>query len=232
MKQSSGRAAFEATLLRTACYFARGAAAREGVAPATTPAQRSERQSLVIGCILTSVAFLEATLNGVWDDLAALNGLPESWFKDRRHLTRIAKAGLPDSLRASLLARYDATLAVTNSPAMDPAASPYQDVQALVMLRNALSHSRPEWEPPEEELPSLRALERRLRGRFRFDTSWKGTHQPFIPHKCLSADCARWAVESVTTFASQFFSHLGLHTITTGAILLTIERCQAGARAV
>ncbi len=186
------RSAFEGSLLRTAHYFARSAQALDADGSPLTPGKRQNRQALVIGAILTSVAFLEATLNATWDDLGKLNGLPRSWFRRRRNLARLAELGLPDNLRLPLLARFDLTLAITNSKPLDPAAGPYQDVQGLIWLRNAISHRKPEWELVDTAggRTLVGNLERRLHGKFRQDRHWKGS-PAFFPDRCLSSDCAR-----------------------------------------
>lgn len=227
MATSPTRSAFEASLLRTAHYFARAAQALDADGSALTPGKRQDRQALVIGAILTSVSFLEATLNAAWDDLGKLNGLPRSWFRRRRNLACLAELGLPDNLRLPLLTRFDLTLAITNSKPLDPAVGPYQDNQGLILLRNAISHRKPEWELADTDGGRTLAgnLERRLHGKFKQDRAWKGS-PPFFPNRCLSSDCARWAVASAQLFALKFFSLLGVRTIALGVILTTLDRLE------
>jgi hypothetical protein len=232
MTLSPFRSVVEAKLFSAANYLATSAGELEAASLPLTPQGRQNRQSLVIASVLTSVAFLEATLNAVWDDLGKLNGLPQSWFKRRQHLARLWELGVPDNLKLPLLARFELTLAITNSPALESGARPYQDVQGLILLRNAISHHKPEWEFVDTAEPTaspkvIRNLERHLRGRFRQDTAWKG-QATFFPDRCLSADCARWAVSSVRAFAADFFSRLGVLTTAEGAIRITIERLGKG----
>jgi hypothetical protein len=221
------RSVVEAKLLGAANYLAALAKELEAASGPLTPQRRQNRQSLVIASVLTSVAFLEVTLNSVWDDLGKLNGLPPSWFRRRRHLARVWELGVPENLKLPLLARFDLTLAITDSPALASGAKPYQDVQGLILLRNAISHHKPEWEFVDTANPTasptvIRNLERHLKGRFTQDTAWKG-RATFFPDRCLSADCARWAVSSVRSFATEFFSRLGVLTTSEAVIRITIE---------
>jgi hypothetical protein len=83
----------EAKLLKAAQYLADSATQLDAAKGTVTPHRRNQRQSLVIGSVLTSVAFLEATLDAIWDD-CNLNGLPKSWFRHRGHLAPLAKLGV------------------------------------------------------------------------------------------------------------------------------------------
>jgi hypothetical protein len=222
------RATVEGHLLAAAQYFADSATALDTGSAVSTSRSRSDRRSLVIGAVLTSVAFLEALLSASWDDLGKLNGSPESWFRPRKNLARLAALGVPDILKLPLLTRFELTLAVSTSPPLDTGRSPYQDVQALILLRNSISHHKTQWDLYDTENPGsrpkvIRNLERSLRGRFPENAYSKG-RRLFFPDRCLSGGCARWAVKSARDFAIEFFSHLGVKTITEGVVRMTIER--------
>jgi hypothetical protein len=228
MALSPVRTIVEAQLFAAAQYLADSATAIDSGRGNGAIPSRDARRSMVIGAVLTSVAFLEALLNAAWDDLGNLNGLPESWFRSRKNLKRLAELGIPDILKLPLLTRYDLTLALSNSPPLDIGRSPYQDVQLLILLRNTISHHKTQWELYETENPGsgpkvIRNLERSLRGRFAENAGLKG-RPPFFPDRCLSPGCAVWAAKSAKDFALAFFSHLGVKTITEAGVRITMER--------
>ena len=76
---------------------------------------------------------------------------------------------------------------------------PYQDVAAMIDLRNSLTHFKPEW---EDEADRHQKLSERLRGRF--------TPSPFLsdalifPRRWATYGATKWAVESCLSFAEEF----------------------------
>jgi hypothetical protein len=106
----------------------------------------------------------------------------------------------------SILEKYQAVLSfrgVAEYPAGEP---PYQDVDALIKLRNALVHFKPEWHD-EQELH--RKIEGRLKGRFEINPAI-GENGVFFPQQCMSYGCTRWAVNTSLAFMKNFSERSGL----------------------
>lgn len=105
-----------------------------------------------------------------------------------------------------ILDKYQAVLSfrgITEYPAGE---QPYQDVDALIKLRNALVHFKPEWHD-EQELH--RKIEGRLKGRFETNPAI-GNNGVFFPQQCMSYGCTKWAVNSSLAFMKDYSERSGL----------------------
>lgn len=105
-----------------------------------------------------------------------------------------------------ILYKYQAVLSFRGVPEYISGEAPYQDVDALVNLRNALVHFKPEWHD-EQELH--RKIEGRLRGRFPINPAI-GDNGVFFPQQCMSYGCAKWAVVTALAFMEDFSKRSGL----------------------
>jgi hypothetical protein len=106
----------------------------------------------------------------------------------------------------SILEKYQAVLSfrgVAEYPTGEP---PYQDVDALIKLRNALVHFKPEWHD-EQELHGK--IESRLKGRFEINPAI-GENGVFFPQQCMSYGCTKWAVNTSLAFMGNFSERSGL----------------------
>ncbi|WP_431064830.1 hypothetical protein [Methylotuvimicrobium sp.] len=106
----------------------------------------------------------------------------------------------------SILEKYQAVLSFRGVAEYPAGESPYQDVDALIKLRNALVHFKPEWHD-EQELH--RKIEGRLKGRFEINPAIGG-NGVFFPQQCMSYGCTRWAVNTSLTFMKDFSKRSGL----------------------
>jgi hypothetical protein len=171
--------------------------------------RRHEHRSLVIASIVSATAFLEASINELFQDAADGNkfnvtALPEA---TRNHLTSVWAGFEQENVeRWSILAKHQMALLVCDRTSFDPGAEPYQSAKLLITLRNALVHSKPETNEPNGE----HRFQKSLRGRFPLSAIPTDAHRPFFPDQCLSAGCANWAVDSAGQFSSQFHSRLGV----------------------
>ncbi|MFT6420392.1 MAG: hypothetical protein ACJAWP_000612 [Porticoccus sp.] len=100
----------------------------------------------------------------------------------------------------SILEKYQAVLSFRGVPEYPPGEPPYQDVDALIKLRNALVHFKPEWHD-EQELH--RKIEGRLKGRFDINPAI-GENGVFFPQQCMSYGCSMWAVNTSLAFMENF----------------------------
>lgn len=168
-------------------------------------------RSFAVMAIQQSVAFLEARVNTVWQDAAAvkegaevnnprLDGLGVETIALLRELWRYQAVQ-----RSPLLEKFDAVLRTARKPEMDKGHSPYRDVQPLIRLRNALVHFKPEtqWGDVEHHLKS------QLGGRVPGNPLLPNT-EPWFPHQLLCAGAAEWAWQSCVAFVHEWEAQLGL----------------------
>jgi hypothetical protein len=86
-----------------------------------------------------------------------------------------------------------------------------QQLFALIRLRNELIHSEPTYEPhvPFGPQSNRGKLEKLLSGKFELSTVLPVT-VPFVWARCLSAGCARWAVETEIAVRNDLNKALGV----------------------
>jgi hypothetical protein len=197
-------------LIQGAAMSARSAARiEEEKRDDSSPRFDPEHRAYVMSAVVMAVSFLEATINELFAQAAdgRLKGLNADATR------RLSGCwGLEGFQTLSLLEKFNAAVLLTGNVPFTKGALPYQDVQLLVRLRNALVHYRPEWMTAASEADATverRRLEKSLKGKFPINPLIaKGN--PFWPDKCLGYGCAKWAVESAVKFADEFFSRMGL----------------------
>lgn len=203
------------SLMQTAQFLAENAAECERGAGIEPKERASACLSNVIGSVLSSVSYLEARINEIISDLAEdpphleAAGLSE---KSAFALNRLVASSLLQRAKLSSLDKYDLVLATLERDPFNRGEAPYQDVKLLVTLRNAIVHFEPEWLPawsgqlPQEE---QHRFERALKGRFE-ESPFYSSSQPYFPRRCLSAGCAKWAIDSAWAFSRAFAVKIGI----------------------
>ena len=147
-------------------------------------------------CIFAAVAALEAYANELFFDRARVFPGYPSRLLDRLWETFEQK---------SISEKFEFALLLRNRQLMDRGARPYQDVAALIDLRNGLIHFKPEW---ENEAERHEQISRRLHARF--------SPSPFLPDRLVfprswaTHSCTKWAVESCLAFSHEFERLAGL----------------------
>lgn len=106
----------------------------------------------------------------------------------------------------SILEKYQSVLSFRGVAEYAAGEPPYQDVDSLIKLRNALVHFKPEWHD-EQELH--RKIEGRLKGRFEINPAI-GENGVFFPQQCMSYGCTKWAVNTALEFMRHFSERSGL----------------------
>ncbi len=106
---------------------------------------------------------------------------------------------------SSVLKKYQFALAAADKDRFDPGLPPYQDVNYLKELRNALVHYRPE---QDTDLNKHKKIEDGYTNRFPINP-YSHTNDVFFPKKCLGHGCAEWAVESSIKFIQEFYKRMG-----------------------
>ena len=153
--------------------------------------------SFSTGCVLTAAASLEAYANelfferdtvfpGYTSDL--LNKLWETYE------------------RKTPQKKFDFALLLRKSPTLDWGKPPCQDVKALIDLRDALMHYKPEWDNEADRHQKISDLLR-----YKFDPSPFPNDDPLIfPLRWASHSCTKWAVKSAVEFTNEFAKVGGL----------------------
>jgi hypothetical protein len=154
--------------------------------------QPRKHHACVIGAVTCSVSFLECIVNGLYDE--AFHRSRTTKFQ--RALESVWSEGFD---RQPTLAKYQIALALARREAFGTDSEPYQSAHALIELRNAIAH-------PKEIIGSekqQRRLENALRGKYKFGPKREHADE-FFPDRCLTPDCAVWAVVTSARFFLEF----------------------------
>lgn len=88
---------------------------------------------------------------------------------------------------------------------------PYQDVDLLIKLRNALIHYEPESIISISDIPDKpvteHKFEKRLQYKFKLNPL-TGPGNPFYPDKVLGHGCCEWAIKNCISFTDEFFERI------------------------
>jgi hypothetical protein len=158
----------------------------------------------VTGAIVFSVAFLEASINEFYLEARdanphTLKGLSTQQIAVVSELCELVE-------RDSPLNKCQVAMAACGIERFDRGAEPFQGSEALVRLRNALIHYRPEW---DDELETHRKLEEGLSGRFD-PNPLSQAGSLWFPHQCLGSGCAMWSIKQAEKFMGEFCVRLGV----------------------
>ena len=166
-------------------------------------------QANAIAAVLTSVAALEAYANELFVDHAEV--FPQLRLDIMAKLWELYE-------QKPILEKYDFALLLRQGNAFDRGASPYQDIAALIRLRNALTHYKrnalthykPEWSNEQVEHAKVsHALKNRakvshaLKNRAVASSFFPVTDSLFL-RAWASHGTTRWAVRSVVSFVLDF----------------------------
>lgn len=168
-------------------------------------------RSYVMATILSSVTFLEASLNellaSVGDDSLPVGGGRGSLTSTERQ-TLMTVRGMIENNR--FLDRFQLVLYSLGREPFDRGSPPYQDADRLVKLRNLLVHAKPGWTPYPARDDSQESLAQLAKERHFRRHPFARDRSPFFPDLLLGADCANWARDTAFEFADDFFLRLGV----------------------
>ena len=179
------RAYFSSYHLWAASRFAESAATLESAA-GRLPRFDIEHRAVVTINVLSSVAFLEAAINELYQDAADrhmgyIAPLPSEAVR------ALAGAWAQGIDRLRMLQKYQIACHLTRAEPFDPGTEPFQLAALLVRLRNALVHYRPETRTAQD----ADSFERALASRFPENALMAGSKgNPYFPDKCLGAGCS------------------------------------------
>jgi len=195
---------FQREHLHAAGYFVAMARRIEsrGIA-AVGPEGMTRHRASVTGAIVSSVAFLESSINELYLEFqrAGDDGSPTP---TRAH-TQLETLW-PSAEGAPLTLRYQVALQSVDAERFNERRSTYKNVERLLELRDALVHHQPE---RHDERQRHQSLQRRLRTCFSPNTLLPARARWF-PDLCLGAGCATWALRSAEAFSDEFCSRMAI----------------------
>ncbi|GAC85335.1 hypothetical protein GP2_033_00700 [Gordonia paraffinivorans NBRC 108238] len=168
-------------------------------------------ESCATNAVMLSVAFMEAAVNEVLQDLAeAEPGRVSHRCKgiepEAAPLIRALWVTPARLERAGILEKYQVALTATRKPEFDTSTNPYQSAVKLIALRNALVHFKPEWQMDDDEHKMFKML----KGLFPESRVFPNPVSPWYPHVCLASGCAEWAHKTATAFVDEWWVRMGI----------------------
>ncbi len=170
---------------------------------------------LAATAVVMSIAATESQLNelftGASDELSkSMRRRPRENVTPGAELrwARMWEHGIPGR-GYSALEKCQIALELADIPPLPSDRGSVQQFRALLALRNALVHAEPKYEPHAPILQKDRGkLEQLLADKFVLSTM-TSPHAPFVWRRCLSAGCAKWAVETQTALMNDFYAAIG-----------------------
>jgi hypothetical protein len=178
---------------------------------------RLRHEVFILNSILSSVAFLESTINELYADAAD----DAYFFTDEKNEDLLKTIGEKwrnekNFDRAPLVNKYQKILIIAGKPVFDDANPVFSNIRNLIEIRNSLMHYKREWIVVQKgELSGKitethgEKLERLLRNKFAGNPLAQKSH-PFFPDTCFGHGCAEWAVGNSLAFTDEFFKKLEL----------------------
>jgi hypothetical protein len=192
-------------------FFYLSSALRLTSLAANPEVDEDHRRACAFGAVAASVAFLECSINGLYEHAASRLGRMTNY---RRLLASVFHEKLKFA-NLPWLTKYQVALALAHKPTFDLGKEPYQSAELLNQLRNELIHPKEIYVGISEPFgsPQKSPLEKRLAGRFAFfparvPEEGEYVSDEFLPLGCLSPGCAAWAVESAAKFYHEFEARL------------------------
>lgn len=124
---------------------------------------------------------------------------------ERGEMSPLLGRVVPDAHRGPTLDRYEIVWNLLSPCKFKKGEGSAQGVACLIELRDEIVHAKTEHR--DDAQISIR-LERRLRRRFKPNPFKTG--DVFFPDRCVSADSAKWATTTASTFMREFAAETGL----------------------
>jgi len=174
-------------------------------------------EAFILNSVLSTVAFLESTINELYAD-AADDACP---FTDGKHeaLLRTIAGKWQNGKnfdRAPMIDKYQKILSIGGAPVFDEDDQAFANIRMLIGIRNYLMHYKREWVVIRErgvaatgEETTADKFEKILRKKFALNPL-AAKNLPFFPDKCLGHGCAEWAIANSLILTDEFFRRLDL----------------------
>jgi hypothetical protein len=163
------------------------------------------QRAYTVGAILSAVAFAEAAINELFQDVV------DDHLSYTEPISDSARAAMAaywreSQGRGSILEKYQAGLGLAGCAPFSRASEPFQSFALLIKLRNTLVHFRPETSNASE----IQGLEKQLASRFAENPLTSGAGNPYFPDRCLGAACAEWSASAAKAFVDEAVARLGV----------------------
>ena len=184
--------------------FAEGAAEIEKAELGDVPPEEKWKyRADITAAVLSSAAFLEASINELYLKLQKVTNSEDSHL---RHELSLLVSAWPQIVRSPVLQKYQIALSVTDADPYNEDVTPFAEAECLVRLRAALLSYGASWEDSQGR---QQVLEARLKDAFA-PSPLVSASRPWFPDRCLSAGCAKWAVKVVQVFTNDFYKRMAL----------------------
>jgi hypothetical protein len=176
-----------------------------------------QHEVFILNSVLSSVAFLESTINELYADAAD----DAYFFTDEQNELLLKTIGEKwrnekNFDRAPLVNKYQKILVIAEKPPFYEDDPVFSDIRTLIEIRNYLMHYKREWiivqngEIPDDNKETHgERLERILRNKF-VTNPFAHQNRPFFPDTFFGHGCAEWAVNNSLAFTDIFFKRLDL----------------------
>jgi hypothetical protein len=162
--------------------------------------------------IISSAAFLEATINEFYDKMM---NAAESWEADEgganpfQEIVHQILLGIDEIeprkfQNKPTLRKYQLLLVYTGCEPFQKGVPPFQSVRTVQGLRNDLIHFEPEWADFDAEVVQTPG---NIPGKLELNPFYDGYREP---ESYLSYEIANWCLESVAEFVLRFYDQMGL----------------------
>jgi hypothetical protein len=202
------------------CRLAYGIEKEHGCSPGSAgpdPDLLLRHEAFTLNSVLSTVAFLESTINELYADAAD----DAYFFADAGHealLRRISEGWRNEKNfdRAPMISKYQKILEIAGLPQFDEGDQAFANIRQLVEIRNHLMHYRREWvvirgkdTPCSDQGTTSERFGKILMKKFAANP-FAGANLPFFPDRCLGHGCAEWAIVNSIIFSDAFFRRLDL----------------------
>lgn len=158
--------------------------------------------SYIVTSIISSVAFLEAAINEIFQDVKDNH---DNYIKPIDEDTRkIMKLTWSIIERRAILEKYQRALVFAELKPLLKGENPYRDVNLAIELRNQLVHFKPKTFGGGK----THNLADKLRGKFELNRLMSSPSNQFFPDRCLGKGCAEWVLKSCISLADEFFEKI------------------------
>jgi len=192
---------------------------RAGRTAPLPPADLIRHEAFILNSVLSTVTFLECTINELYADVAD----DACFCPDEEHEQLLAtiRDGWNNEKnfdRSPLIGKYQKILSLAGRAPFDEGDQAYDNVRTLVEIRNHLMHYRREWvvindggAPRQGGETTADKFEKVLRKKFATNPL-APKNLPFFPDTCLGHGCAEWAIANSLIFTDEFFRRLDIPT--------------------
>lgn len=157
-----------------------------------------EQIACTSAAIMLCVASLESNINEYLTD-------PDKLFSELTEYQATEFVELLDGL--PILEKYDRTLSIKGCEPFSKGSRPYQDIDALISLRNEFVHFHPEWHDEQARHDRLGNI---LKYKFELSPFITEETGVMFPQRIVSHGCTKWAVNSTLEFSKQFEQKIGI----------------------